>query len=713
MIRLLLYSFITFLITENSFSQISKYNVNYNTLCQHSMESMPLGNGDIGINIWTDTLGIHFYMGKTDTWSGIGRLLKPGLIDLSFKPSPFKNINSFSQELKLENGEIVIHAISDSIDILVKCWVDVDYPVIRMEIESEKKFEYKVELKNWRQQQKEIIDNGYMHSAYGMKDSPAPVIIEPDSILENNANRICWLHRNTISIYSLNLQNQGLGDLVEKYPDPLINRTFGGLVTGENLISKDKKTLISKHPSQHFTFSVFLHTNQTDSLNEWIKEINEICRKDTIEPEARRIAHQKWWADFWNKSYIDITGTDETFKISQGYALQRFITACAGRGAYPIKFNGSIFTVDPVAHGLNYDADYRKWGGCYWFQNTRLIYYPMFMSGDFEMQMPLFDMYMNALPIQKEATKKRFGHEGAYIGETVHFWGTYNNNNWGWGNQKNLPANKWIKRDYNGTLELLGFMMDHYEFTQDSVFATNYLIPYAKEILTFFSQHFSRDEDDKLYIYPSQSLETWGEATNPTTYLAGLHFIIPRLISLPQNLISGETTNDWNNILQSLPQIPVDIIDGKEVILPAYKYSNLQNSENPELYSIFPYRVYGVGKDDIELAKHTFNIRKVKGTNGWRQDAIQAAFIGETEIAGKYVYSNFSTPCQECRFPGFYGPNFDWIPDQDHGNVASIALQRMLCKPKVEGYFYYPHGLRIGMPNLSFTLLSIPLLREK
>ena len=30
------------------------------------------------------------------------------------------------------------------------------------------------------------------------------------------------------------------------------------------------------------------------------------------------------------------------------------------------------------------------------------------------------------------------------------------------------------------------------------------------------------------------------------------------------------------------------------------------------------------------------------------------------------------------RFPAFWGPNFDWIPDQDHGSVLMIALQRMV-----------------------------------
>ena len=49
--------------------------------------------------------------------------------------------------------------------------------------------------------------------------------------------------------------------------------------------------------------------------------------------------------------------------------------ACGGRGALPIKFNGSIFTVDTG----KLDADFRQWGGCYWFQNTRLAYWPMIL----------------------------------------------------------------------------------------------------------------------------------------------------------------------------------------------------------------------------------------------------------------------------------------------------------------------------------------------
>jgi alpha-L-fucosidase 2 len=73
------------------------------------------------------------------------------------------------------------------------------------------------------------------------------------------------------------------------------------------------------------------------------------------------------------------------WRVTQAYALQRFINACAGRGNLPIKFNGTLFTVDEV-----FDPDYRRWGGPYWLQNTRLPYWSMLASGDYDLMQPLF-----------------------------------------------------------------------------------------------------------------------------------------------------------------------------------------------------------------------------------------------------------------------------------------------------------------------------------
>ena len=140
--------------------------------------------------------------------------------------------------------------------------------------------------------------------------------------------------------------------------------------------------------------------------------------------------------EFWDRSWIFVTGDDDARRVTEGYALQRFVSACAGRGAYPIKFNGSIFTMDIGSSARTsracreetlLSADERDWGGQYWFQNTRPMYWPMLQSGDFDMMRPLFRMYQDQLPGNAKAVHAFYGHDGAYFAETNPFWGSLPN----------------------------------------------------------------------------------------------------------------------------------------------------------------------------------------------------------------------------------------------------------------------------------------------
>jgi hypothetical protein len=90
--------------------------------------------------------------------------------------------------------------------------------------------------------------------------------------------------------------------------------------------------------------------------------------------------------------------------------------------------------------------------------------------------------------------------------------------------------------------------------------------------------------------------------------------------------------------------------------------------------------MFGIGRPELELAHDTFRTRRVRKTGGWFQDAVQAACLGDTETAKTCVVSNFSTRFSGSRFPAFWGPNYDWVPDQDHGSVAMTALQEMLLQ---------------------------------
>jgi len=375
-------------------------------------------------------------------------------------------------------------------------------------------------------------------------------------------------------------------------------------------------------------------------------------------------------------------GTAPPSEVTNGYVLQRFMNACSGRGASPIKFNGSIFTVEKVPGAppetADGDPDWRCWSGSYWFQNTRLSYWPMLASGDFEMMDPWFRMYLTALPLSKARMQAYYKFENAAsFQETMNFWGMPNNRDWGWGNAGPEPGNACIGHYFCGGMELTAFMLDRYDFTQDDHFARNTLVPLADPIIAFFDQYWpKRDANGKIIVYPAQALEAT-MTPNPMPDIAGLRFILPRLLALPQNVTSETQRTRWARILKEMPPLPVAEVDGVKLLVASAKGA-VKASENPELYAVFPYRLFGVGKPDLDMARATYDKRFSRINYGWCQDSIQAACLGLGDEAGRQVAIRARIN-RAYRFPAMFS-GFDWIPDQDHGANILTTLQFMLLQ---------------------------------
>ncbi|MBT8044639.1 MAG: hypothetical protein KJO79_06790, partial [Verrucomicrobiae bacterium] len=242
-----------------------------------------------------------------------------------------------------------------------------------------------------------------------------------------------------------------------------------------------------------------------------------------------------------------------------------------------------------------------------------------------------------------------------------------------------LTHNRYIRYYWQGGLELSLMMLDHFAFTGDEQFARQTLLPLAVEIMTFFDQHWER-RDGKIHFEPAMALETYNTAVNPLVEIVAIRKLGEELLALPKNLTTAEQRAQWQRLIGELPPVPTRQINGQTVLIPAETYSGKQNSENPELYAVFPYRRYCLGTPNLEIGRRTYANRAVKRTGGWSQDAIKAALLDLTDEARNMVVSNARSKHGPSRFPAFWGPNFDWVPDQCHGSVTMIALQRMLLQ---------------------------------
>lgn len=883
--------------------------IDWDTPSTNACGSMPLGNGDIGINAWAQSDGaLNLYLGKTDAWSGLGRLLKVGRIRLRFTPNRFSPGQPFRQSLLLNEGKMLIQAGPSNKPLRLELWVDAHQPAVHLEAQSSEPFELEADLELWRTNQHQLA-GAERQSAFGLQNAPFPLVEEPDIIWTGRSNAVVWYHRNETSIWQKVMTLQGFDRITSQMTDPLLHRTFGGLFCGSGLVRTQPSTLRSSRSSNRFALTVILLTRIAPTIDDWIKHVQRLAEEVESKPllQARQ-DHQGWWRDYWRRSWIRVgipeenrqrmlslpylsgsaslvqiggeglgrkgfvgdlqrivvsgealselvlaeharsgsysnhaclmnwefgtshegsyhnperkgprakplgdvqavqllrqggirlrgwgwlesqplaedcprdgltieawicprgsqglivekslpggledfslqldqgllaqVGTNKlripyvfatnrwtpvamTYSrieglrlfadgrllcgqspsrlvvdpdaINRGYLLQRYLNALAGRGADPIKFNGSIFTIDDLGH----NADYREWGGLYWFQNTRLTYWPMLASGDLELMLPLFQMYLHALPVAQARSQIWQGLPGAWFPEAMWFWGVHPADVYGW-NRSDKPAGFMqsgpITRHFTGNLELLALALDYYDFSRNTGFARTYLMPLASQILEWWMAQFPPDHQGQVHLRGLNALETYRNVLDPTPDTAGLQWVFERLLALPGELVSDQLRQKWAWYSTRLPPIAIAgkgldrrLKVGSEVPGPVC------NTENPELYAVFPFRLFTVGTPDLDVGINTFWHRVFTGNRGWRQDDIQAAWLGLADTAASYAAGRLQTYNLSYRFPVFWGPNDNWVPDQDHGGVGLTALQSMLLQYHGNQILLFPAWLR-------------------
>ncbi len=773
----------------------ARYNVIWDSPSADCHGSMPLGNGEIGLNVWTLADGsLHLLISKTDAWDEHGRLVKVGEVVVRFDPAVFKG--AFRQELDLKTGSIVIQD-------KIRVWVDAHHPVVRVTTD----LPAQADLALWRTNRIELTQ---LQTSDIMNGAPAalrkPVVIEPDVLVEKNDQQITWYHHNVHSGGpALLAQIQGLAEYAQL--DPLADRIFGA-----RLVKRAQG------------FDIVVLTQQPSTASRWLETLTRLAEQARTPDFA---AHCRWWADHAARSWLcatrneaaesahnalypandhplrigaDQTGhnrfagemrnvsvttnahgaitfvaevrpatgetgrlfdqltpgkqdgflidtypgnslrlisgsihqvikdvlpggvwarveavadaqaggwrvainhtnvidstetqvSDEADYVSRMVALQRFITTCAGRGSFPIKFNGSLFTVAPDAAG---DHDFRRWGPGYWWQNTRLPYIGMCAWGDTEQMKPLFAMYIDALlPFCTYRTKKYCGHAGAFYPECVYFWGPMFSETYGWTpfeqRTDKLQENRYHKWEWVGGLELCALALDYYEHTQERSFFEQKVLPLCREILTFFDQHYTTGSDGKLVMYPSQSCETWWVCTNALPEIAGCYAVTEQLLALRETPQSERPF--LHQLRAKLPPLPLREVAGKTMLAPAATWAEKRNSENPELYAVYPFRLVSFEKDNRALGIEALTHCTDKGAFGWRQDDLFMAYLGLAEEARKAVVSRAKRFDKKERFPAFWGPNYDWTPDQDHGGVLVKAVQSMVMQTEGRKIYLLP-----------------------
>jgi alpha-L-fucosidase 2 len=256
--------------SERAQSLLDRLNVVWDSPSESSFGSMPLGNGDVGANVWVEPNGdLLFYIGKVDALDA-GHLL-PILGRARLRFAPPLDVRNFRQTLVLEDGAVRVEAGGVELSV----WVDANNPVIRVT---------------------------------GMSKTPVEVVtsfetLRPCSQQEDRRDCLAWGYRNNTSAWIKNVQVQNTAEFAARVHDPILNRTSGCRMSGTGFV-RDGKTSLKLAAAEKIDLWVRVLSSQTATPEEWFAELEQQVLSDWS-------AHQAWWRAFWERSHISVTGCGE------------------------------------------------------------------------------------------------------------------------------------------------------------------------------------------------------------------------------------------------------------------------------------------------------------------------------------------------------------------------------------------------------------------
>lgn len=701
--------------------EISHCNISWDSQSNNASQSMPCGGGDIGLNVWVENDELLIYLSKSGTFDENNTFLKLGRIRIKLSPNPFKG-NKFKQELSLEDGAVKINASDGKLAAQFLIWVDVYRPVIHIGVNGSHLFKAQAAYESWRYRDRVIKGKEANQSSYKFANQDNTYTYADSIHYANNAIEFYHHNRDT-TIFDVTVKQQGMEAVKAEMYNPLKNITFGGSMHGANMepvgtytgvyLNTDFKgwKLENKAPVRSQTIDVDLYTIQSPRIEDWQTGLQKVITDVAQSQKTAYTNTLKWWHRYWDQSFIYIKPANTNvntpeWQAGRNYQLFRYMLGCNAYGSSPTKFNGGLFTYDPVLTDSTYKftPDFRNWGGgLMTAQNQRLVYFPLLKSGDWEMLKPQFNFYLQSLHNAELRSRIYWNHQGACFTEQLENFGLPNFAEYGIKRpeefDKGVEYNAWLEYEWDTVFQFCLMMLETERYSGQDI---SEYIPFIESCLTFYDEHYQYlakihgskmlDGNGHLVLYPGSAGETYKMTYNSTTTIAALKTILSRLLALPSEYLNGQKRKQWATMLSRIPPITYRDFEGHKCIAPAQLWQRINNVETPQLYTVFPWGIFGVGKPDLQTAINTWKYDtdaiKFRGSVGWKQDNIFAADLGLTEEAAQLNVSKLKDSGR--RFPAFWGPGFDWTPDHNWGGSGMIGLQEMLLQTQDKKIFLFP-----------------------
>lgn len=685
--------------------------IHWNSSSKDALDSMPLsGHKGAGANVWVQDGKLCLYLAHNGAYGANSQLKKIGCVYIEPEGTKLGE-EGFSQTLDPATGTITIQQG----DFSASLWF-ADEALI-MESKKRKPHHLKVSYFIWRDETQFTANNGLWTAVEKVPDMHSTILkngskqgITPDAVRDILSNRAFGaaitanggLSSPTTSpvswaawLKTINATTES-SFVLEKVEQKAWN---GRMYTGQTK-SQTQQTVI---------FALGAAQNATPS--KWEKRAQALLDA-SVRSEAKK-QELKDWENFWNRSHIvinpDGADTDPGRNVGRNYQLFRYMLACNRGGELPLLFNGGIFTVGVAngrINGMTYTfkprgeehPDFRRWWGTrFMSQNQRWLGWPTLATGDVDLYEPTRTFYREGAPAAASRAKAN-GAEGVVYPESMDLLKFSNINS----SPTGLCGSKHLTYHFSMGLENAWMALQAHNYLGVNITAD---IPWIAGTVIFYDTFYRKKckeltgkelgEGNKLVLYPCNGLELVSGATNPVEVVCGLTRICSGLLALKD--ITPDLRKRIKAIQQRLPDMPVGIRSGVQSILEAKSYEKMHNRNEPiEMYAFWPYRLVGITvPGTLQLARNTWNTIPKNRVNlckkldySWMANVVNTAALAipeESEERVIYKLGNIKEP--QSRFPAFFGPGHDWIPDHNWGGSGMVGLQEMLmaAEPNPQG----------------------------
>ncbi|HZU55997.1 MAG TPA: hypothetical protein VFA06_09045 [Actinocrinis sp.] len=347
-----------------------------------------------------------------------------------------------------------------------------------------------------------------------------------------------------------------------------------------------------------------------------------------------------WWHNFWaNAGLLELSSSDGAAQYLENIRTLYLFDNAAEEpttGQLPGSTSGA-------ASLFNFSADSQPfYPNAYWFWNLRQQVAANLSTGQYALNLPVYNLYLNNLANIQTWTKANMGGlPGICVPETMRFNGN--------GYQSDTSTTFAVScqnatATYNGETitsgaEISLWIWQQYLDTGDLDFLKTYY-PLISQSAQFLYSYASKGSDGLLHTV-SNAHETQWDVTDPTTTLAAMRSLFPAEIQAAALLGTDQTLSaQLSTALTELPdyartdesthtQLLTASADasGTDVIGDSYQpTAAFHNSENIGLEPVWPYNVIGDDSGSLTaLAQRTYTYRPNVNNPDWTDDAIDAA----------------------------------------------------------------------------------------